>query len=217
MNTGIELLKRQPIEFNEAAHTYRWLPTNELMGASVTEVCSVNKTQSELYNIKKHRSSWEPRGKHIHAVAAAKQQRLPFEIKPDYLDWANPMLAHPFWKTFEPLAVEYAMCDLRRGIGGTLDSFGIDHLTGKKVLVDLKSQSRAKARPYSTDVQMGGYLSMLIPILAKLKRLDLSPDECLTLWVRPGKCVLGDPQDPDECLMAWEDSYEKWTALQDWI
>ena len=211
MTAKIKPLKELPLEFNEELHQYIWTPTGEVMGTSVTGVCSVNKTAAQLANIEKHRPSWEPRGLHVHASLEHKLKGLPFEVDPTYAEWTAPMLAHPFWETFEPIAIEYRMCDLRRGIGGSCDALGYDHFAEKLVLLDLKSQSSARYGTYSTNSQMGGYLSML------LSHHQLIVDECLTVWARPGECFVGDPQDVDECLAEWEATYEKWAALQEQI
>lgn len=211
MTTKIKPLEPLPIEFNEEAHTYRYLPTGEVMGTSVTGILSVNKTAAQLANIEKHKATWAPRGLHTHAALEHKLRGLPFEVDPAYAEWVTPLLAHPFWETFEPIAIEHRMCDLRRGIGGSCDALGYDGFTGRLVLLDLKSQSSARYGTYSTDAQMGGYLSMLID------RHGITIDECLTVWARPGECFVGDPQDPFDCFVAWEDTYEKWAALQEEI
>ena len=211
MTTKIKPLEPLPLEFNEDAHSYVWTPTGEVMGTSVTGVCSVNKTAAQLANIEKHRPSWEPRGLHVHASLEHKLKGLPFEVDPAYAEWTAPMLAHPFWETFEPIAIEYRMCDLRRGIGGSCDALGYDHFAEKLVLLDLKSQSSSRYGVYSTNSQMGGYLSML------LSHHKLIVDECLTVWARPGECFVGDPQDVDECLAEWEETYSRWLAIQEQI
>ena len=211
MNTKIQPLADLPVDFDEKAHRYTWTPTGEVMGTSVTGVCSVNKSAAALRNIERHKASWEPRGLHAHSALEHKLKGLPFEVNPVYAEWIAPMLAHPFWETFEPIAVEYRMCDLSRGIGGSFDALGYDGFTEKLVLLDLKTQSSAMYGVYSTDAQMGGYLSML------LDRHHLTVDECLTVWARPGECLVGDPQSPKECLKAWEATYEKWLNLQEQI
>lgn len=211
MTTKTKLLEDLPIEFDEEAHSYLWLPTGEVMGVSVTGILSVNKTAAQLANIEKHKATWAPRGTHVHAALEHKLRGLPFDHDPVYAEWTAPLLAHPFWETFEPIAIEYRMCDLRRGIGGSCDALGYDHFTEKLVLLDLKSQSSAKYGTYSTDAQMGGYLSMLI------QHHQLTVDECLTVWARPGECLVGDPQDPGECIDEWERTFQKWEALQERI
>ena len=211
MTTKIKPLEPLPIEFDEEAHRYTWLPTNEVMGTSVTSVLSVNKTAAQLANIEKHKPTWQPRGTHVHAALEHKLKGLPFDPDPVYADWIEPLIAHPFWESFQPLAVEYRVCDLKRGIGGSMDALGIDGFTGRTVLLDLKSQSSAKYGTYSTDAQLGAYLSML-----QLHH-NIQIDELLTVWARPGECLIGDSQDPDECVAEWGKTYAKWSALQEQI
>ena len=211
MTTKIKPLEALPIEFDEALHQYKWMPTGEVMGTSVTSVLSINKTAAQLANIERHKATWQPRGTHVHACLERMLLRQPIQGKTEYMDWIEPLIAHPFWETFEPIAVEYRVCDLNRGVGGSLDALGYDGFTGRLVLLDLKSQSSAKYGTYSTDAQMGGYLSMLI------NQQGITIDECLTVWARPGECLVGDPQDPDQCLEAWETTFEKWLNLQEQI
>lgn len=211
MRTKLKPLDPLPIEFNEEAHSYRWIPTGEVMGTSVTQILSINKTAAQLANIEKHKSNWAPRGTHVHAALEHKLKGLPFEMDPTYGAWVCPLVDHWFWEGFQPLAVEYRVCDLKRGIGGSMDALGVDGWTGRTVLLDLKSQSSAKYGTYSTDAQLGAYLAML-----QLHH-NIQIDELLTVWSRPGECLLGDPQNVDECLAAWENTYEKWEALHEEI
>ena len=74
-----------------------------------------------------------------------------------YDEWVRPLLEYPLWETFEPIALEYSVCDLRRGIGGSLDVLGWDHLLDVMVLLDLKTLGRSSRT--STHAQLGGYLS----------------------------------------------------------
>ena len=66
-----------------------------------------------------------------------------------YDEWVKPLLEYPLWETFEPIALEYSVCDLRRNIGGSLDVLGWDHLLDVMVLLDLKTLGRS-SRTYST-------------------------------------------------------------------
>ena len=61
-----------------------------------------------------------------------------------YDEWVRPLLEYPLWETFEPIALEYSVCDLRRNIGGSLDVLGWDHLLDVMVL-DLKTLGRPAA------------------------------------------------------------------------
>ena len=59
------MLDPLPIDFDEEAHTYVWQPTGEKLAYSVTQVCSFDKTRSQLANIEKYRegpTGWEARG-----------------------------------------------------------------------------------------------------------------------------------------------------------
>ena len=70
------------------------------------------------------------------------------------------------------------------------------------MLIDLKTQSSARANTYSTDQQLGAYLSMLVDHHA------IKIDECRTVWSRPEKTYVGEIQDPDQCLEAWVDKLD---------
>jgi hypothetical protein len=210
----LDTLEELPIAFDEERHEYRWVPTGEIMSTSVTRVCSASKDARALANIERTRSVWEPRGKHVHAVLEShlNGEHGPYEDWADdydgpYPEYCKPMLAHPLWEYFQPIAIEYRVCDLKRNIGGSLDALGWDHLTDRMVLLDLKSQ-RTK-NEYDTSSQLGAYLSMLIDH----KRVLV--DECITFWARPGQAQLGGNQPPDACLQSWETSYDLWAMLQE--
>lgn len=197
----MEKLKPLPIEFDEATHTYRWLPDGSVMPYSVTKICSWDASADKLANIAATKDQWERRGNACHGALEALLTGNPF--KQDDLDefdeWISPLLDHPFFRDFEPIAVEHRLIDLKRGIGGSLDALGI--YKGKTILLDLKSQ-KANGKPYSTDRQLGGYLQMLLDNYRKLWI-----DECRTVWARPGKTTVGKAQDPTRCSIAFCDAY----------
>ena len=120
----------------------------------------------------------------------------------DYQEWVTPLLEDPFWQNFEPWAVEYMLADLEKSIGGQLDLLGYDHDKGKLVLLDLKTQSKKNARPYSTDAQLGSYVDALA------NQHGIVVDSCRTIWSRPGKCVFGEEQDPLTCRLKWKEAWE---------
>ena len=200
-----------PIAFDEKDHSYVWKPNQERMKYSVTQVCSVLKTQEELDSIERHRPSWEPRGNAVHKAGELFMDGFPKEelIGGAYDEWIKPMFDCPFFEDFRPLATEFRMCDRERSIGGSCDALGVDTLTDRVVLLDIKSQSRRSSQPYSTDGQMGGYCRMINA------QLGIEVDECLTLWVRPGKTTLGDSQDPQRCLDAFEECWGLFQAKID--
>lgn len=206
----VDWLEELPIAFDSAAHKYTWTPTGERMHLSVTGVLRAGKSQKTLDTFERTKSVWAPRGTYVHSVLESHLRNnhgpLPQwgqDYKGKYPEYCVPLLDHPFWEKFQPMALEYRVCDLRRNIGGSLDVLGYDHLTDRVILLDLKTLGKG-GRPYSTDAQMGGYLSMLID------HRKVIVDECLTMWAGDGECELGASQSPDRCLQAWEDAYDIW-------
>ena len=209
---GMEPLKPLPIEFDQAAHRYTWSPTGQRLTFSVTRVLRASKSKRTLDTFERTKSVWQPRGEDLHYRLLEQFLRgVPMEdlLGGPYDDWLIKLLEYPLWETFEVLATEYRVCDLRRNIGGSLDLLGYDHGTDCMVLLDLKTLGR-NSKPYNTDAQLGGYLSMLID------HHKLVVDECLTMWCAhkdDGGTHLGSRQPPDQCLEAWEDAYSFWQKL----
>ena len=207
----LQTLEPLPIDFDAPAHSYTWVPTGERLTNSVTRILRASKSKRTLDIFKKTKHVWGPRGNYVHDQLEQHLagRRGPVEdwvhgFDGDYQEYVLPLLAYPLWEMFEPVALEYRVCDLRRGIGGSLDVLGYDHMTDRMVLLDLKTLGRG-SRQYSTDAQLGGYLSMLID------HHKLVVDECLTLWASHGECHLGASQSPAQCLDAWENAYSIWT------
>ena len=203
------MLKKLPILFDEESHRYCWKPTQTWMTDSVTSVTGFDMPAKKRAAIDAQKHKWAPRGTAVH-LALEDFLKLPendfliMKTDSEYSDWINPLLTHPFLtEHFEPIAVEYRVCDLKNTIGGTLDALGIDKRTGKKVLIDLKTQSSQRASTYSTDEQLGAYLSML---LEHHPRMMI--EECRTIWCRPEKTFVGEIQTPDQCLEAWVDKLD---------
>ena len=132
----------------------------------------------------------------------------PIPEQPKYDDWVVPLLTHQYLQEFLPLAVEYRVVDLKNSIGGTLDAYGIDTRTNKKVLMDLKTQSNPNANAYNTNEQLGAYYSML-------SSNGIQVDECRTVWCRPNKTVVGEYQDPAQCYSDWVDKLDIWKMYQE--
>ena len=209
---AMQKLAPLPIDFDEVAHSYLWRPTNERMMLSVTGVLSAGKSKRTLHIFEKTKSIWAPRGTFVHGALEQFLKGVPAEklIGGQYDEYVKPLLAYPLWDCFEPLALEYRVCDLKRNIGGSLDVLGYDHQTERMVLLDLKTLGRT-SQQYSTDAQLGGYLSMLID------HKKLVVDECLTIWAGSGETHLGASQPPDRCLEAWEHAYDIWKMQQEEI
>tara|TARA_R100000995_G_C3483936_1_gene125858 strand:+ start:4037 stop:4702 length:666 start_codon:yes stop_codon:yes gene_type:complete len=212
------MLDPLPILFEEESHRYLWEPTQTWMTDSVTSVTGFDMPEKKRLAIEAHKHKWAPRGIAVHSALerffctmdfckddSKNKPRKEYFIDeyPEYAKWIEPLLDHPFIRDhFEPIAVEYRVCDLKNTIGGTLDALGVDKRTGNKVLIDLKTQSSARANTYSTDQQLGAYLSMLVDHHA------MKIDECRTVWSRPEKTYVGEIQDPDQCLEAWVDKLD---------
>ena len=198
------MLDPLPIIFDEESHRYLWEPTQTWMTDSVTSVTGFDMPEKKRLAIEAHKHKWAPRGIAVHSALEKFFKKI--DIIPEYNEydkWIEPLLDHPFIRDhFEPIAVEYRVCDLKNTIGGTLDALGVDKRTGNKVLIDLKTQSSARANTYNTDEQLGAYLSMLIDHHA------MKIDECRTVWSRPEKTYVGEIQDPDQCLEAWVDKLD---------
>jgi hypothetical protein len=207
---GMKQLPLLPIDFDEEAHSYRWQPTGERMMLSVTKVLAASKDPKVLRTFERTKSTWAPRGTYVHAALEQFLKGRPAEelIGKKYNEYVQPLLEYPMWQNFEPIALEYRVCDLRRNIGGSLDVLGYDHLMDRMVLLDLKTLGKS-GKPYSTDAQLGGYLSMLID------HHKLVVDECLTMWSESGEAHLGECQPPTRCLEAWEDAYDLWAMKQE--
>lgn len=200
------MLDPLPIIFEEESHRYLWEPTQTWMTDSVTSVTGFDMPEKKRLAIEAHKHKWAPRGIAVHSALENFLKKSVDDFMPtgsEYASWIYPLLSHAFFtQHFEPIAVEYRVCDLKNTIGGTLDALGVDKRTGNKVLIDLKTQSSARANTYSTDQQLGAYLSMLVDHHA------MKIDECRTVWSRPEKTYVGEIQDPDQCLEAWVDKLD---------
>ena len=204
----LSYLEPLPIIRDEEHHKYFWEPTQEWLAYSTTGIIGAKKTPQQLATFGKTKHIWGPRGTHVHWCL---EQFMRGNKDPDpmgFADWVVPILAHPFWNTFEPLAVEYMLCDLNKSVGGQLDLLGRDHKNDQLVLIDLKTQSSIRASKYSTDAQMGSYIDALW-IHHRLK-----VDACRTVWARPKKTILGQEQTIDQCSQAWAEAWDYFSESQ---
>jgi hypothetical protein len=107
------------------------------------------------------------------------------------------------------LAVEYALCDPSKRVGGCVD-FLVRTAEGQTILGDLKTVSSAaalKSRKPAT-AQLGAYTSM-----ACYWWPTITIDRCATLVVAPGECELK-VQEPACCIAAWQEAWEKHQAAE---
>jgi hypothetical protein len=145
---------------------------------------------------------WAPRGTTIHSFCEAMLlgEELP---ETDYTAWTDELQECWLLRDSDALAVEYRLCDARKGVGGSFD-FLLRTSNGKVVLGDLKtvgSNSGVSQRKPAT-AQLGGYLAMLID-----HHPMVTVDWCYTVVVGPGRCRVIQSE-PDECLGAWVDAWD---------
>ena len=187
------------LDFHAGLHRYRykgrWLPF------SVSRV--TNKTTPEqAAQFERTKHVWAPRGNSVHAYCEAMltKQELP---ETEYSEWTQALEDCWLLRDSEVLAVEYRLCDSRKGVGGSFD-FLLRSPDGKVVLGDLKTVGNETAvdRRKPATAQLGGYLAMLIDHYP-----SLTVDWCYTVVVGPSRCKLL-RNDPDECLTAWLEAWE---------
>ena len=187
------------LDFFPDLHRYRykgrWLPF------SVSRVTNRSTPEQEA-QFERTKHVWAPRGNEVHGFCEAmlNGQELP---ETDYSEWTQELQDCWLLRDSEPLAVEYRLCDPRKGIGGSFD-FLLRSPNGKVILGDLKTVGNETAvdRRKPAKAQLGGYLAMLIDHHPKL-----TVDGCYTVVVGPGRCRLIQ-NEPNECLMAWLDALD---------
>ena len=197
------------LSFHEDIHRYHrdghgWL------AHSVTGVVS-DLTPYARAKIESTRDVWEPRGNAAHAALEAFLLGQEAPSSGDYESIIQPLLSYPLWDGCEVIAVEYRLCDKdgRKSLGGSFD-FLIRTRKGKTILGDLKTVGSTPAvmsRKPAT-AQLGAYLACLI---------DWHPhlliDKCVTVVAGPAR-THAISQEPDECLSAWVDAWDKFNLLQ---
>lgn len=187
------------LEFHAGLHRYRfqgrWLPF------SVSRVTN-RTTPQQAAQFERTKHVWAPRGNSVHAFCEAMLmgQELP---KTEYSEWTDALQDCWLLRDSEVLAVEYRLCDGRKGVGGSFD-FLLRSPKGKLVLGDLKTVGNETAvdRRKPATAQLGGYLAMLID-----HHPSLTVDWCYTVVVGPNRCKLLQSE-PSECLMEWVDCWD---------
>jgi hypothetical protein len=197
------------------AHRYcfrgDWLPF------SVTGIVSdlSPKAREQIERTKEGPDGWAIRGSSIHKIL----ERYLLGIASDGLQgviyddrwapWAEPLLDHWLFRDCTVLAVEMALCDPLKRVGGSFD-FLVRTAEGQTILGDLKTVTTAaalKSRKPAT-AQLGAYASMVCWWWP-----TITIDRCATLVAAPGECELK-VQDPAECMAAWQEAWEKHQAAE---
>jgi len=195
---------------NEEAHRYcfrgDWLPF------SVTGVISdlSEATRKQIARTKDGPDGWELRGKtvhgileqHLRGIASGGVQGVIYDDR--WSQWAEPLLDHWLFRDCTVLAIEMALCDPGKRVGGSFD-FLVRTAQGQTILGDLKTVSSAaalKARKPATS-QLGAYASMLFHWWP-----TMTIDRCATLVSAPGECELK-VQEPACCIAAWQEAWER--------
>ena len=200
----IEQLKPQQVKLDQELHKYTHLPSNEVMKLSVTGVLWALKSQPEKDAIEKHRPNWEFKGLDIHKAFNQLLNHEKVVFWPEFKDWIKPLFDHKFIQAFHPIATEFSMCDPSISLGGSFDALG--YWKGKLILLDLKTQSSIDRDKYPTEAQLGGYLHLL------KTTTGIVPDECRTIWCRPGKTIVVPNQGTITCSHAWTAAWQRFQS-----
>jgi hypothetical protein len=200
---------------NEEAHRYcfrgDWLPF------SVTGVISdlSEAARKHIARTKDGPDGWELRGNTVHGIIEQQLRGIAIGDLQDVIyddrwgQWARPLLDHWLFRDCTVLAVEYALCDPFKRVGGCVD-FLVRTAEGQTILGDLKTVTTAaalKSRKPAT-AQLGAYASMLAHWWP-----TIMIDRCATLVAAPGECELK-VQETACCIAAWQEAWEKHQAAE---
>jgi hypothetical protein len=193
--------------FYEDIHRYRLF--DQWLAQSVTGVVGHDMPAKTRERIDATRHEWEPRGNTVHAALEAALLGHQQPDHGDYSEWITPLLVNPLFKDAEILAVEYRLCDARKSLAGSFD-FLLRTARGTVVLGDLKtvgSAPAAKSRKPAVE-QLGAYCAMTID-----HHPTLTIGKCVTVVAGPGITRVV-ANEPDECLSAWIDCWDRYQLLQ---
>ena len=193
--------------FPDPLHRYRL--NGQWLAQSVTGVVGHDMSAKTRERIDATKDQWLPRGLAGHSALEAHLLGQPQPDPGDYSEWITPLLASQLFKDAEVLAVEYRLCDERKSLAGSFD-FLLRTARGTVVLGDLKtvgSAPAAKSRKPAVE-QLGAYLAMLID-----HHPTLTIGKCVTVVAGPGITrVIAN--EPNECLGAWIDCWDRYQLLQ---
>lgn len=203
-----ELKPNPDLFFDAELHRYRvkdtWIPY------SVTGICSHGMDPFVKQKIDDTKHVWEPRGNTIHACLEAFLTGAAALSPGDYAEWVDPLLAHPLWQRFHPVAVEHRMVSKDHFFAGSFDALlrGPDKDgNDTTVLVDLKTLARASTPVRSIAKQAGAYIALLND------NHQVHVDRVIAVFSKPGTVDIKVEQ-PDECLASWVDHLDYFKSQQ---
>lgn len=185
----------------------------EWLARTVTGVVGAKLSPDALTNIMRYKDGpkgWAARGQQIHNALEGYLKGEPIEFAEHWTDWVDPMLDCELFRDAKVIATEYRLCDAKKSMGGSFD-FLLKTSSGEIVLGDLKtvgSKSKARTREPATD-QLGGYLAMLID-----HHPAVHVNKCVTVVAGPNECRVI-RQEPDDCIEAWLDSWDRYKFEQE--
>jgi hypothetical protein len=195
--------------------THRYCLRGDWLPFSVTGIVSglSAKAREQIERTKDGPDGWAIRGSSIHEIL----ERYLLGIASDGLQgviyddrwsqWAEPLLDHWLFRDCTVLAVEMALCDPLKRVGGSFDFF-VRTAEGQTILGDLKTVTTAAALKSrkSATAQLGAYASMLAHWWP-----TMTIDRCATLVAAPGECELK-VEDTGKCISAWQEAWQKHQA-----
>ena len=202
------------LDFFEKEHRYRW--RGAWIQNNVSEVVSRELTPFAKAQIEKYKlgpNGWLVRGQAIHQSLEHYLRGEPQIHNECWSPWLDALLDDPLFKGVETLATEYRVVDRYNSVAGSFDfllRYRYKDDPTFLILGDLKTVSSAKAvssRKPAT-AQLGAYAKMIT------QHHKLCVTQCVTVVSGPGKCKVIRESPEDECIPAWEESWERFQATQ---
>ena len=192
------------LEFFSDIHRYRY--EGRWMPFSVSGIVKPSDPAAER-RFAQTRHIWEPRGNAVHQYCET-MLKGGILYKDEFAAWTDELDDCWLLTESEAVAVEYRLCDSRKGVGGSFD-FLVRTSNGKLALGDLKTVSSDKAvsQRQPAKAQLGGYLAMLLD-----HHPQLNVDCCYTLVSGPGRYRLI-KSEPDECLIEWLGAWDAFKLI----
>jgi len=203
------------LELHEGLHRYRW--RGEWLAHNVSDVLNVDMTPFKQAMIDKYKDGpdgWAARGTAIHKALELHLQNEPQIVEDKWSPWLDPLLDDPFFKGVETLATEYRVMDRHKSLGGSFDFLirlkeeGLEPSKQLVILGDLKtvSSKRSLSQRAPATAQLGAYTQLL-----GNSKPEINVGLCVTIISAPGRIKIV-KQDPEECLAAWESSWDRFSA-----